>query len=284
MRQVFGTGDRLPAGGPRLVIHGARGTTPVCGPGFSRYGGHTTCLAAEVAPRHYLVVDAGTGLNRLEGELPGGGGLEFTVILTHYHWDHILGLAGFGPLLDRSNRFTFLGRRFEDRDPGELLEAVLRPPWHPVGLRRMEAGAVFTELTGSRQVGGVRVTPIDLRHPQGVSGLRLDGPGRSVMLATDHEAGDPDTDAALALLADRVDVLVHDAQRTDAEVASPGGGRGHSSWAQAAAMAVRCGAGRLVLTSHDPARTDDRIDDLVRLARGRFTLTTGAFEGLRLPL
>jgi phosphoribosyl 1,2-cyclic phosphodiesterase len=262
-----------------LIVHGARGSMPVSGTGFGRYGGHTTCLAAEVAPGRYLVVDAGTGLRNLEAALPAGGGLEFTVLLTHYHWDHIEGLVGFGPLDDRHNRFTFYGRRRGDRDVGEVLGAALRPPFHASRLREKHAGTMFVDLDGPVNVGGVRVRPIDLRHPDGVVGLRIDGPQRSVVIATDHQAGDDEADRALAELAHRADVLIHDAQRLEDE-----DGDGHSSWAQAAEMANRCGAGRLVLTSHDPSRTDDHVDDLVRLARARFPLATGAFEGLRLPL
>ncbi len=267
-----------------LIVYGARGSTPVSGPGYGRYGGNTTCFSTEVASGHYLVIDAGTGLRGLEAALPKGGGLEFTIILTHYHWDHIQGLPMFDPLADSRNRFTFYGRRYDDRDVGDILDGVMRPPWFPVRLRERAAGAVFADLGKPLDIAGIRVTPLDLRHPQGAVGFRLDGPRRSIMIATDHEAGDPRIDAALADLASGVDVLIHDAQYTEDEVAGDRRGWGHSSWAQAAAAASSCGAGRLVLTSHDPNRDDDRVEGLVRLARARFPLTTGAYEGLRLPL
>jgi len=256
----------------------------VSGPEYGRYGGNTTCFAAEVAPGHYLVIDAGTGLRGLEATLPAGGDLEFTIILTHYHWDHIQGLPMFGPFNDRHNRFSFHGRPYGDRDIGDILDGAIRPPWFPVRLRERVAGTVFTGLDQSLEVGGIRVTPVGLRHPQGSTGLRLDGPDRSIMIATDHEAGEPGIDTALTDLATGVDVLIHDAQYTEEEVEGDRRGWGHSSWAQAAEAANACGAGRLVLTSHDPGRSDDRVEDLVRLARARFPLTTGAYEGLRLPL
>ena len=99
----------------------------VSGSAYSRYGGNTTCLAAQVAPRHYLVIDAGTGLRGLEAMLPEEGGLEFTIILTHYHWDHIQGLPMFGPFNDGHNRFNFYGRPYDDRDIGEILNGAIRP-------------------------------------------------------------------------------------------------------------------------------------------------------------
>ena len=49
-----------------LVVHGARGSMSVNGDAYRRYGGNTTCFAVEVAPKHYLVIDCGTGLRNLE--------------------------------------------------------------------------------------------------------------------------------------------------------------------------------------------------------------------------
>jgi len=267
-----------------LITLGARGITPVTGPDYGRYGGNTMCFSAEVTPGHYLVIGAGTGLRRLEAMLPPSSGLEFTVVLTHYHWSHVQGLPMFGPLGDHHNRFTFYGPRFEEADVGEVLDGVIRPPWFPVRLRQQAAGVVFADLDGPLAVGGVQVTPVELRHPMGSLGLRLDGPERSVMLATDHQAGDRETDESLAMLADRVDVLVHDAQYSEDEAAPGGRIGGHSSWAQAVDAALACRAGRLVLASHGPDLTDDLIENLVRLARVRFPLASGAYEGLRLPL
>jgi phosphoribosyl 1,2-cyclic phosphodiesterase len=262
-----------------LIVHGARGSMPVAGAAFARYGGHTACLAAGVEERRYLVIDAGTGLRNLEAALPGGGGMEFTFLLTHYHWDHIAGLGGFAPLRDPSNRFVFRGGSREGRDAGDLLGAVFRPPWHPGRLRDAAAGTVFADLPPVLEVGPVRIRSFDLRHPQGATGLRLDGPHRSVVVALDHEAGDAGSDGVLAEVAHHTDVLIHDSERGREPA-----GEGHSGWSDAAAAANACGAGRLVLAGHGSRSTDEEIDGLVREARARFPLTTGAFEGLRLPL
>ena len=142
----------------------------------------------------------------------------------------------------------------------------------------------FADITGPLQIGPVRVTTVPLRHPGGATGFRLEGPAGSVVLATDHEAGDEAIDAALAAFAAGAGVLFHDSQYTREQVESPRAGWGHSACAAAAEAALRAGVGRLVLTSHDPERRDDEVDALVAKVRKRFPAVEAAHPGLSFPL
>ena len=231
-----------------------------------------------------IIIDAGTGLRSLEQELDLSIPHEFTLLLTHYHWDHIQGLPLFGPLHDRRHRFTIYGVPREDMGVGEILGGVMRPPWFPVSLGEAAAGVVFKELSGPITVGPVTISHTRLRHPQGVVGYRLDAGDRSVMIATDHEAGESSADRRLAELAQGANVLIHDGQYTEQEQQGERAGWGHSSWDQAVRAAERAGAQRLVLTGHDPNRSDDPIDELVRAARRRFPFVNGAHEGMKIRL
>lgn len=255
----------------------------VSGPDYQRYGGHTTCFHVEVRPGHHLIVDCGTGLQNLQRRLPPGEAQEFTVFLTHYHWDHIQGLPMFTALNNPRNRFTFYGRGHGGRSVQDLLDAVLCPPWFPATLEDRAAGIVYRDLVGAVDVGGVMVTPVPAHHPQDCTAFRLDA-GRSVMIVTDHEGGDEAVDRALAEAGRDADVLIHDGQYTDEEYRLLRRGWGHSTWAMAVEAAAAAGAGRLVLTSHDPSRTDDQVDELVKEARGRFPLSSAAHEGMRIRL
>ena len=267
-----------------LVVLGARGSATVSGAQYRRYGGSTTCLVTEAGPGHYLVVDCGAGVRALGDRLPQDSALEFTVFFTHYHWDHIEGLPTLEALNDARHRFTFYGPKWDGADVGEILDRVVRPPWFPVTMRERPAGVMYRELVSPMRVGRLTVLAVPLNHPQGSTGYRLEAGGRSVVIATDHEAGDPEVDARLAEVAEGVDVLIHDGQYTAEEYQGPRKGWGHSTWEGAVAAAEACGAGRLVLTSHDPSRTDDQVDDIVRLARARFPLTAAAYPGMTIPL
>jgi ribonuclease BN (tRNA processing enzyme) len=103
------------------------------------------------------------------------------------------------------------------------------------------------------------------------------------VIATDHEAGDPAVDEALAGFAASADVLIHDGQYTDREYAARKGW-GHSTPDGAVDAARAAGVRRLVLTSHDPDHADRDVDDVVTTARIRFPLTAGAHEGMTIEL
>ena len=71
---------------------------------------------------HVLICDAGTGIIPLGNELVSAGGRrELTVILTHYHWDHISGLPFFVPAFTPGFVIDFYG---PGESPAELEVSV----------------------------------------------------------------------------------------------------------------------------------------------------------------
>ena len=266
-----------------FTVLGARGSMAVSGPRFLRYGGDTSCYHVELEPGHHLVIDAGTGLRHLEAVL-GPPPLHFTVLFTHYHLDHLQGLPVFAPLYERANRFDFLGARNGGMGPAEALYLLLRAPLFPVPYDEVPARCRFADLGALLEVGSLLVKCLPLRHPGGAMGVRLTGEAGSVVLASDHEAGDERMDAALAAFASGADVLLHDSQYTLDQVQGLHAGWGHSACQAAAAAAERAGVRHLVLTSHDPERSDDEVDALVARVRTRFPSTEAARPGLSFPL
>ncbi len=86
----------------KIKFHGARGSVPVSGPDFAVYGGHTTCLEL-VSDAWQIVVDAGSGFQnvRLLEDRP------VILLFSHFHHDHILGLAFNPDLLGQNREFLF---------------------------------------------------------------------------------------------------------------------------------------------------------------------------------
>jgi ribonuclease BN (tRNA processing enzyme) len=90
-------------------------------------------------------------------------------------------------------------------------------------------------------------------------------------------------DGRLVEAARGAQVLIHDAQYTPDEYRTMRVGWGHSDWESATAAARDAGVERLILTSHDPDRSDDGIDAIRSAARARFPRTDAAFEGMSIP-
>jgi phosphoribosyl 1,2-cyclic phosphodiesterase len=269
-----------------LVIHGVRGSTPVGGQETARYGGQTICMSADAGDGRFVIVDLGTGLRALQEELPPRpGGYDFSVFLTHYHWDHLQGLPFFQPLYDAANRFTFYGFPWEGMGVEDLIAGTFRPPWFPVSLAETAAAKIYVALGAEPvRVGDLQISWTRLKHPQGVTAYRIDGPSASVVVATDHESGDPEFDEALYVLGQGSDVLIHDAQYTDGEYELHYEGWGHSTWSHAVEAARATGVERLVLISHDPSHSDDAVDQIVAEARVEFEHLDAARQGMALPL
>jgi phosphoribosyl 1,2-cyclic phosphodiesterase len=260
----------------RIVVLGARGSIPVSGPDYVRYGGNTTCFAVVSDDTLLAFIDAGTGLVSRRGtglELPA----SVAIFLTHYHWDHIQGIS----MLDELWRGACDIHVWGHGDPRATLVGAIRPPWFPVAIEDVSS-IHYSEMTGPVGLGGVTVSSFPVNHPQGAIGYRIDGPHRSVGIVTDHES-EESADAGIRQSLVGIDTLVHDAQYLRSE-STTHRGWGHSTCDDAVRMGTALGVSDLVLTSHDPSRTDGVIDEMVERIQDSFPGTIGAFQGLEIPL
>ena len=264
-----------------VTCRGVRGSVPVSGAQFQRYGGATTCFEIDLESDHRLFIDAGTGALSVNSE-PVSGPRRFTFLLTHLHWDHTLALPFFAPLYEAQNEFDFHGHRSGSLGIGEALDTVMQPPWFPVSFSSAPSTKRFHHLEGEPfSVEDISITYTRLYHPQGVTGYRLERDGAVLVVATDVEHGDDDSDRAVRELARGADVLIYDAQYHPVEYQDGKVGWGHSTWKAATDLARDAAVKCLILTSHDPARTDDEIDAIVAMARENFPNADAAAEGMK---
>ena len=221
------------------MIWGCRGSLATPAP--SRYGGNTPCVSVGSA----IVIDAGTGIRLLGDTLVGAAHVD--LLLTHLHLDHIEGLGFFAPLHDPGCAVTIWG------PPGTQagIETWLAPPYYPA---KIAATVEFREVQDeSFRIGDVDVTCAVVPHPSTTLGYRIGG----LAYIPDHEARvDP---AAAVELARGADVLLHDAQYTDAEC-DLRAGWGHSSVSDFAAVVAAAAPGRAVMFHHDPRHDDPTIE------------------------
>jgi phosphoribosyl 1,2-cyclic phosphodiesterase len=262
---------------PRMRVHlcGVRGSTPSPGREFVDVGGHTSCVAvAHDGQPPQLALDGGTGLRRLS-EVLDGSPFRGTLILTHLHWDHIIGLPFF-TAGDRPDARVRVLVPEQGLDPRDAIGRAMGPPLFPIGPDQLRGDWTFeTYDEASFDVDGFTVTARQIPHSAGrTMGLRVVDRTGSLAYLPDHapqtegpgEHGLGELHAAAMALADGVDLLLHDSQYTRAEIATK------FTWGHAAAdytahLAEAAGVGRALLFHHDPGRTDDQVralrDDVV---------------------
>jgi phosphoribosyl 1,2-cyclic phosphodiesterase len=270
----------------KVFVCGVRGSTPAPGPGFVRYGGHTSCLAlAHEGRPPSLVLDAGTGVRRVT-DLLDGQAFAGSILLGHLHWDHTQGLPFFAGA-DRPDACTTVYQPAQG-DPVEVLSRFMGPPHLPVLPTGLQGRWRFEALdAGSHEIEGFTVLALDIPHKGGRTfGYRVSDRRSSLAYLSDHNpvalaAGPgglgPHHDTALRL-AEGVDVLIHDAQHTAEELPAKAA-FGHSAAEYALTLAEAAGARSVLLFHHDPNRTDDEMDALVaRFAESPLPVTA-AREG-----
>ncbi len=113
-----------------------------------------------------------------------------------------------------------------------------------------------------------QIDSMPLNHPQGCLGFRFREEGQTLVFITDNELGldggyrFPD----FVNFARGADLLIHDAQYLPEDMPSHRGW-GHSSFEEAVHLALEAGVRSLLLTHHDPGRTDAQVRDIVSRAR-----------------
>ncbi|MDX6698515.1 MAG: hypothetical protein QOE65_1912 [Solirubrobacteraceae bacterium] len=211
-----------------------------------------TCCALVRQGDRALLVDAGTGVSRLvEDPALLDGVARLDVVLTHFHLDHVVGLA-YLPALDLPEPPVVHGpgRWLYDTATRAVIEALMGPPLLHVAVDRM-VGDVHDFGDGDFTVGPFAMSARRQdRHSGPTAALRI---GDDDVYCTDT-AWDPGN----ADLARGARVLLHEAWHTDAE--SPGD-RTHSSARDAARVAEAAGVQRLVLIHIHP-----RADEAALLA------------------
>jgi phosphoribosyl 1,2-cyclic phosphodiesterase len=265
----------------KATIWGARGSIPTPGAETARYGGNTSCMQVTLSDGTLLVLDAGTGIRTLGLAL---GAIEgpVNILLTHLHLDHIQGLMFFAPCFNPDAEIVIWGPAAQDAPLLERIARYISAPLSPVEVRELPCRVSFREAVSSEwQIGPATVRACSVSHRGPTLGYRIEDAGASLCYIPDHEpalgtpldALEDEWISGLGLAAG-ADLLVHDAQYTDAEYPNHLGW-GHSSLSDALAFARRAEVDRLLLFHHDPRHSDDFLDELTAEAAARWQAAGG---------
>ena len=169
----------------RITFYGVRGTSPVIGADFLKYGGETTSVLIEGEGGERIILDGGTGLRKLGNRLveenaePG-----LLLLMTHYHLDHLMGLPAFAPLYNEKWKITASAPIRDGRSVEEVLTEIFSNPFWPLQVETLPARLDFLTLSGSTSdkafhYGDLLIRWVPLHHPGGSTAYRVDEPATS---------------------------------------------------------------------------------------------------------
>jgi phosphoribosyl 1,2-cyclic phosphodiesterase len=280
----------------KVRFWGTRGSIAAPGKDTTIYGGNTTCVEVILGSGRRVIIDAGTGIRllgkHLEQEMDQ---VDIHLLITHIHWDHVLGFPFFGPVYRESTRLLIDGYPSCMKGLRYAFDNHMGDGFFPVRFDELKAQIHYVDSLsrGPLKIEGTLIETIPLQHPQGGFGYRFTEGNKTLVFITDNELSDEPSASThpeeYVRFCRDADLLVHDAQYDPDEIKSRRGW-GHSEYVSACNMAIRAGVRRLILFHHDPWRKDAEIaaikarcDELVT-ANGAQIEIDAAKEGTEIPL
>jgi phosphoribosyl 1,2-cyclic phosphodiesterase len=222
-----------------------------------------------------LIIDLGTGLRALGQQLDTsiattGAPLRVNALLSHLHYDHVLGIPFFAPMRHTDAVVEVYGPAQPGVRLEEAIASMVRPPFFPIHMSQFEGTFRFHDLEGTDEfaIGAVKVKVRPVSHIGRTLGFRLEADGQVLAYVSDHQAPADlcSVEPAVLELCDGADLLLHDAQYTEPEFAQVPHW-GHSTANYAVHVARESGVKRLAMFHHDPSHSDDEIDQMLAGAR-----------------
>jgi ribonuclease BN (tRNA processing enzyme) len=246
---------------------GSRGSIPVSGRPYLKYGGNTTCLEIRTKNDGILIVDAGSGIREAGNSLLTQNRHDFTLLLTHAHWDHIMGFPFFKPIHLSKTNLTIWGCAFAQDSIKDMLSRVMSAPHFPIDFDAIRAKITYQDMcSDSYKLDTMSITPIALSHPNQGTGYKFVENGKCFVFLTDneldfqHEGGLPYEE--YLEFCRGADLLIHDAEYTEDEYKKTRGW-GHSTYNDALRLAMDADVKKLGLFHHNQERFDADIDVMV---------------------
>jgi anti-anti-sigma factor len=265
---------------------------------WGTFGGNSACIEIETGGSEYLLCDLGSGARAFGlSALDRNGGptkaATYNVLMSHLHWDHIMGFPFLVPAYIPGNHIRIFGCHAELE---EAFRHQQKAPGFPVEFDKLAAKIEFTRLSPgcASEICGFKVTPKAQIHGNDSYGYRIEKWGKVIVYSTDSEHkvdNQEEMDVFVEFFSD-ADVVLFDAQYSLADAMSLKADWGHSSNVVGVELCVRAGARHLVMLHHDPMLDDVRLEAIQGETRrfaeliggGRDLRVTSAYDGLVLTI
>lgn len=290
MSNMKNNNESKQGGNMRLKFWGTRGSISTPGKQTVKYGGNTPCIELRLSNDNLIILDAGTGIRNLgEALIEKGESIKANILISHPHWDHIQGFPFFKPAFISGNELTVIGGEIERLTLQKIVSDQMNKVYFPIQLNELKAKINFRKVGEEEfDIYNASVRTIFLNHPTFAIGYRITHNGKSLVYISDNEPFDrrvaqsirnvdkiivekflhsaEDPNQRIFDFVQDADVLIHDATYTPEEYVDRVGW-GHSHYLFTLKVAAEGQVKKLVLFHHDPAHSDEKIDDILNKCR-----------------
>jgi phosphoribosyl 1,2-cyclic phosphodiesterase len=261
------------------------------------FGGNSPCVQVDTGGNEYLLCDLGSGARAFAQHMMRTHGpakkQTYHFVMSHLHWDHIMGFPLFTPIYIPGNRVVIYGCHKE-------LEAAFRrqhaAPSFPVEFDQLAANIEFVTLKPGEdvQICGVKVSAMLQAHGGDSYCYRFERDAKSFVYSTDseHKLEDLQQTAKFVAFFHGADLVVFDAMYSLADAVSVKADWGHSSNVVGVELCQMAQAKRLCLFHHEPIFSDEeilkiwhetrRLEEITRSGSSLEILS--AYDGLEIAL
>ncbi len=236
------------------------------------FGSATTCIEVKDSQAS-LIIDGGSGLKKLSDGLEQHrqivSGQEHHILLTHFHFDHIMGIPFFMPHFRSDQKIHYYCVQNECE---QIVRSLFQKPMFPVPFSQLASPITFHKLVPYEKtiINGFEVIPYQTDHPDACYGFKISKNGKAYSHAVDNEAdritaNDLQKDAGLY---QNTNLLYMDAQYIENEMTQKKGW-GHGTFERAFKLCQNFEIQKVVLGHHDPSLDNVGIEKLIKAA-GQF--------------
>lgn len=237
-------------------------------PAVGSFGTATTSV--EVTSRESrIIIDGGSGIKRLGDHMvdKGEGRGPFHIFLTHFHWDHLIGLPFFIPHFFPGTKIHYYAVQPELE---QVIRSKFKKPYFPVPFDSLRSDIHFHQLAPRKSVviDDMKVTPYLLDHPDPCWGFRVESGGLAYAHCVDTECTRQTREeiGADLPLYENADLMYFDAQYTLPALAEKENW-GHSAAQIGIDIAFREKVKYVLFAHHDPGASTKQIYELIDQTR-----------------